>query len=237
MPPGDHVKHDPDGAGAPGAPPAPAGAARRRHPLAVGCAGLLLGMLLLWLARVPLLTAVGGYLSVGEPPRRAEAIFVFGGDAEARPFAAAELYHRGLAPRVVVPRVEAGWLNREGLMPTQTELFVRVLRLRGVPDSAIAIADLPVPSSSTVGDVRALRGWARAHHVRHVLALTSYWHTRRARLLLRRGLAGSGIEFTLCGTPSGGFQPDNWWKSENGLVTYFEEYLKLVRDTLGAADA
>jgi uncharacterized SAM-binding protein YcdF (DUF218 family) len=230
MPSGDGVKHDP-----PAAPAADPPAPPRRHALAVGCAGLLLGVLLLWLARAPLLTAVGRYLSVGEPARRADAIFVFGGDAETRPFAAAELYRQRLAPRVVVPRVEAGELSRMGLLPTQTELFVRVLRLRGVPDSAIAIASLPVPSSSTLGDARALRGWAGAHRVRRVLAVTSYWHTRRARILLRRELAGSGIAFSVYGAASGELRPDNWWKSEKGLTTYFEEYLKLARDVLEPA--
>ena len=31
------------------------------------------------------------------------------------------------------------------------------------------------------------------------------------------------------GTPAQGFDETNWWRTEAGLVTYFNEYLKVAR--------
>jgi uncharacterized SAM-binding protein YcdF (DUF218 family) len=183
----------------------------------------------LWLLRVSLLSAAARFLSVHDPIDRADAIFVLGGDPDIRPYAAAELYRRGFAPRVLVPGMETGRLAADGLIPTQTELFLRVLHKEGVPDSAVQVLNLPGGTSSTTEDAQVLAGWVRRTGARRVIAVTTTYHTRRTRLALRRALKGSDVRVMMYGAPTRGYTERNWWRYEGGLTTYFNEYVKLLR--------
>lgn len=183
----------------------------------------------MWLLRAPILTGVARFLTVHDRLQRADAIFVFGGDPDVRPFAAAALYRRGWAPRVLVPGMETGRLAAMGMVPTQTELFTGVLHREGVPDSAVAVLAMPGGTASTTDDVAVLRAWLRRTGTRRVIAVTTDYHTRRARRALRRGLKGIDVEVMMHGTPARGFDETNWWRTEAGTVAYFNEYVKLVR--------
>lgn len=212
---------------------APPPARRRRgrgRGLLVALATLLLAAALAWLLRAPILTGVARFLAVHDRVQKADAIFVFGGDPDVRPFAAAALYRRGWAPRVLVPGMETGKLAEMGMVPTQTELFTTVLRREGVPDSAVTVLRMPGGTASTTDDVAVLRAYLRRTGLRSVIAVTTSYHTRRARRALRRGLRGMPVRVAMAGTPARGFDETNWWRREQGLVTYFTEYVKLARD-------
>lgn len=183
----------------------------------------------LWLLRAPIMVAAARFLSVHDPLRRADAIFVLGGDPDIRPYAAAELYRRGLAPRVLVPGMETGRLAADGLIPTQTELFLRVLHKEGVPDSAVEVLNLPGGTSSTTEDARVLADWVHRTGARRVIAVTTTYHTRRTRLALRRALKGREVRVMMYGAATRGYTERDWWRYEGGLTTYFNEYVKLLR--------
>jgi len=211
------------------APPAPQRERRRGRRLLTALAALVVACALAWLLRARILTGAARYLSVHDAVQKADAIFVFGGDPDIRPYAAAELYRRGLAPRVLVPGMETGRLAADGLIPTQTELFLRVLKKEGVPGSAVQVLNLPGGTASTTDDARVLRDWIRRTHARRVIAVTTTYHTRRARLSLRRALQGMEVRVMMYGAPTRGYTERDWWRSESGMVTYFNEYLKLAR--------
>jgi len=183
----------------------------------------------MWLLRAPILTGVARFLTVHDRLEKADAIFAFGGDPDVRPFAAAALYRRGWAPRVLVPGMETGRLAAMGMVPTQTELFTGVLRREGVPDSAVTVLAMPGGTASTTDDVAVLRAWLRRTGARRVIAVTTDYHTRRARWALRRGLKGMDVEVVMFGTPARGYDETNWWRSEAGMVAYVNEYLKFAR--------
>ena len=65
--------------------------------LAFCCALLLAG----YVFRVPLLTGLAGAWVVNDPVAKADAIVILGGGLENRPFAAAKLFHDGVAPRIL----------------------------------------------------------------------------------------------------------------------------------------
>ncbi|HEU4557723.1 MAG TPA: ElyC/SanA/YdcF family protein [Longimicrobium sp.] len=218
-----------DAIAASGGSPAPRPKRRRGRRWLIVLSSLAAAGLLLWLLRAPILTAAAGYLSVHDPLQKADAIFVFGGDPDIRPYAAAELYHRGWAPRVLVPGMETGRLAADGLIPTQTQLFVGVLKKQGVPDTAVQVLNIPGGTTSTTDDARVLRDWVRRTHARRVIAVTTTYHTRRARLALLRAFDGMDVEVVMHGAPTRGYSERDWWKHETGLTTYFNEYLKLAR--------
>lgn len=190
-------------------------------------ASILLLCVLGWALRGRILTGAARFLTVHDRLAKADAIFVFGGDPDVRPFAAARLYREGWAPRVIVPGMLVGRTAAIGIVPTQTEMFVAVLRHQGVPDSAIVV--LPGQSSSTTADVEELRAWLKTSHAGRVICVTTDYHTRRARWSLRHGLKGVKVDTRMFGTPAAGFDETNWWRSENGLIAYFNEYVKFAR--------
>ncbi|HEX6748607.1 MAG TPA: ElyC/SanA/YdcF family protein [Longimicrobium sp.] len=202
---------------------------RRGRKLLVAFATLAVLLGGMWLLRAPILTGVARFLTVHDRLQRADAIFVFGGDPDVRPFAAAALYRRGWAPRVLVPGMETGRLAAMGMVPTQTELFTGVLHREGVPDSAVAVLPMPGGTASTTDDVAVLRAWLRRTGARRVIVVTTDYHTRRARRALRRGLKGIDVEVMMYGTPARGYDETNWWRTEAGMVAYFNEYLKFAR--------
>jgi uncharacterized SAM-binding protein YcdF (DUF218 family) len=201
--------------------------ARRRR-----LAGAVLALLLLALAayalRAPLLTGVARLLTVRDPVPRADLVLVLGGELNTRPFHAAGLYRRGVAPRVVLVRERAGPAVRQGLYPALTDVAVTILRRGGVPDSAIVVLEPPGGASSTADEARALRGYLRATGLRRVAVVTNEYHSRRARIALRRGVRGLPAEVLMAPAPAWGFTERDWWRSEEGLVAYFNEYVKLA---------
>jgi|GEM_PF-251745 len=202
---------------------------RRGRGVLIVLATLFVAGLLTWLLRAQILTAAARFLSVRDPLRRADAIFVFGGDPDIRPFAAARLYRAGWAPRVLVPGMETGRLAALDLIPTQTELFRGVLRKEGVPDGAVEVLEMPGGTSSTTEDAEVLRAWARRTGARRIIAVTTTYHTRRARYALRRALHGMDVQVTMYGAPTRGYTERDWWQAEGGLTTYVNEYIKLAR--------
>lgn len=196
---------------------------RWRVPLALAVLALLLFAL-----RVPILVGIARIVEVHEPPLRSDLILLLGGDARmaGRAQHAASLYQRGFAPRVVVARSENPPAAFLGLYPNDTDVNVGILRHAGVPDSAILVITAPHGAASTVDEGRLLAWYLRRHPAERVLLVTSEYHTRRARWAIRRGLDGLPVEIRVSGARDPRFYAGNWWRSEAGLLAYFEEYVK-----------
>src|SRR5262245_29359835 len=58
-----------------------------------------------WLQRAPLLRGAANLWIVSDPLTQSDVVAVLGGDFEVRPFVAAELYKKGLVPKVLVSQV------------------------------------------------------------------------------------------------------------------------------------
>jgi len=98
---------------------------------------LLLGLVLLYLTREPLLITGARVLTIDDARAPADYLVVLGGDAETRPFAAAALYHKRFAPKVLIFEHTTNRVTDLGLAPTHDEIYRRVLELEGVPATAI----------------------------------------------------------------------------------------------------
>ena len=191
-------------------------------------------LLALWLARVPILIGFGEFLSVGDEAareERADLIYVLGGDWMARSSYAAELYRAGVAPRVLLIRVADNPAVRLGLLPNETETTIGLLRMAGVPADAIVQYAPPGIGVESTGDEAArLREFLRENPHPRVVFVTTWFHTRRARWLLRRGLRGVPVQMVMAGASTPTLNARNWWRSESGLVLVFEEYLKFAHN-------
>ena len=149
---------------------------RRRRAIAV-LAALGLGSVL---TVRPGLRSVADFLVVADPLLLADALYVFPGRVPQRAECAADLFHDGWAPTVVVTgeRIRPE-LVAIGTPISDAEINARILAQGGVPRDAITVLR---EGTSTREDAEALRGWASTQgSVRSITAVTSPTHSRRAK--------------------------------------------------------
>jgi uncharacterized SAM-binding protein YcdF (DUF218 family) len=205
-----------------------AGRARLLRRAGIAALALLCLALAAYALRAPILTGVARLLTVRDPVSRADLVLVLGGEINTRPFHAAELYRRGVAPRVVLVRERSGPAVRQGLYPSRADVSALILRRGGVPDSAIVVLEPTGGASSTREEAGALREYLRSGGGRRVVVVTNAYHTRRARLAVRRATRSLPVEILMSPAPADGFSESDWWRSEDGLVAYFGEFAKLA---------
>jgi uncharacterized SAM-binding protein YcdF (DUF218 family) len=175
----------------------------------------------LYIFRHPLLRAAGSFWVVDEAPAPADAILVLGdddyeGDRVAR---AAELYRDRWAPLVV----GSGRYLRP--YASIAQLMQRDLTERGVPASAVVV--FAHSARNTREEVEALRKLATERKWRHVIVVTSNYHTRRTRYILRR-VWPADYEFRVIAASDVNYDPARWWESRGSVKTFLYESVGLV---------
>jgi uncharacterized SAM-binding protein YcdF (DUF218 family) len=181
---------------------------------------------------------LGAWLVVEDPLQKADAVFVLGGTLFERPLEAVDLYHEGWAPRLLLMRQIADdgevELQRRGV-PYQREFDVQldVLTRLGVPRSAIEILG---EQDSTKDEAEALRQIVGARNWSRVIVVTSKQHTRRARLVMNRRLAATGVQVILRASRYDLTDADRWWRQRGTLRFTLFETQRLIAYWLGIAD-
>jgi len=196
------------------------------------CVALLLLGLAAYAFHRPLLRGFASALTVDDAVAPADFLYVLGGDVNTRPFHAADLFRRGFAPRVVVPRTQDRPASERGFYPNDADVAVRILQQEGVPDSAITMLDMPGGVTSTQDEGRVLRDYLRGQPAQRVIVVTSAFHTRRARWTLRRELRGVEADLRMAAAEDDRFDASNWWTREAGFLAYVSEMLKFVHTLL-----
>ncbi|HEV7903239.1 MAG TPA: YdcF family protein [Pyrinomonadaceae bacterium] len=166
---------------------------------------------------------------------QADCIFVLSGASEyvERTRHAAELWRRGVAPKVVLTNdnLRGGWNSAEQRNPFFSERAAEELRRAGVPAAQIEV--LPEPVASTYDEAVRLRAYASEHKLDSVLVVTSAYHSRRALWTMRRVLRDSGVRVGVSPVAAGGAAGQTpggfgWWLSPRGWRSVAPEYPKLV---------
>jgi len=199
---------------------------KQRKPIAAIVLAALLALGAAWMLRAAWLPAALGWLDVGQRPAEADCVLVFAGAENTRPWAAAALYRGGLARRILITRVAPSDEVRAGLLPAREEVNRRVLVHCGVPEESIEA--IGRECSNTFEEAQALRRFLENSPHRRVLAVTSAFHTRRARFALRRALKGIDVQLVVVSAPEADIRADNWWHSREGFQLVVAEYFKLA---------
>ena len=181
---------------------------------------------------------LGAWLVVEDPLQKADAIFVLGGTMFERPLEAVDLYHEGWAPRMLLMRQIADFgeaeLEQRGVtFQREIDVQVDVLTKLGVPRQAIVI--LP-PQNSTRDEADALLDAAVTNHWARVIVVTSKQHTRRARLVIARRLAGTNSRVIMRASRYDHADVDAWWRHRSTLRFTLFESQRLIAYWLGIAD-
>lgn len=187
--------------------------------------GLLLAVIVALTLLVTILAFASSWLLQSDELQPAEAIVILAGDAR-RTRHAADLFRRGLAPRVLVSRPVRTARERllDGLdipFPRAEQLDFEVLRKTGVP--AANISFYGDGSVSTFEEALALQRLFAGKSPR-LLVVTSPYHVRRARMILVDAIPG--VDLRVVATPYEEF-PERWWTSQDAARDLLLEMAKL----------
>ena len=188
-------------------------------------ATVILGTLL-YFFRAPILRAAAHGWIIDEPAIPAQAIVILGGGEEYRPFAAAELYKKGIAPIILVPKVELDATQTLGLRPTTTQIILGVLKSQGVPDTSIQLYGDNV--GSTRDEAVGVQTWVAAQNPPlspAVLVIpTDPFATRRTNAFFEKTLPNLDIRVIVT-TPKD-IDVETWWTQERSLISFQNEVIK-----------
>jgi uncharacterized SAM-binding protein YcdF (DUF218 family) len=190
-------------------------------------------------AAVWALAHAGSYLQHEDTLRRADAIFVLAGTRFERALEAADLYHEGYAPAILLSpgQVEPAEniLRRKGIdLLHEVEQVRDALVGLGIPRDAITVGvgavDNTAAEAKLLREVAAPRGW------RVVIVVTSKYHTRRAGFAMRRGLAGAGITVVVRASRYDPSDPAHWWRHRGDIRRLMQEWPKVLAYRLGLSN-
>jgi uncharacterized SAM-binding protein YcdF (DUF218 family) len=156
----------------------------------------------------------------------ADAIAVLGGGLETRPFAAAELYKKGMAPLILVSDAKPSPAEKLGIVASHVEGNRGVLLKLGVPGQAIS--GFGVEVASTYEEARALSDWAARSGAHRVIVPTELFASRRVRWILNKQLGQVGAEVEIQALPPLEYGIDDWWKDERGVISFQNEIIKYL---------
>lgn len=184
------------------------------------------------------LSRLGAFLVVEDPLAKADAIFVLGGTRYERPLEAVELFHAGWATRITLMRQisdngELDLMRRRVPYRREVDEQIDVLVRLGVPQSAITVlneANSTAEEADALYDIATKERWTRA------IVVTSKQHTRRARLVMRRRLSGTGIDVVVRASRLDNADVSRWWRSRSTLRFTLFESQRLLGYWIGIAD-
>ncbi len=194
--------------------------------LILGIFAIIVGLGVLYGFRNPLLRGAADLWIVNQSVAKADAIVVLGGGLETRPFAAAKLYHQGLAPRILLMNVKPSPTTKLGITPTEQELTRQVLLLQGV--ALTNLVEVGNQVASSYDESLAVRDWVKLTQARRIIITTDLFHTRRVSWLYAKELAGLNVEVIVSAVPAKEYTAADWWLHEEGLIAFDNEVIKLV---------
>jgi uncharacterized SAM-binding protein YcdF (DUF218 family) len=182
---------------------------------------------------------LGRFLAQEDPLAKADAIFIFAGSQAERPLEAADLYHAGYAPMMVLTRPQeepaVEFLARRGIeLPTRFALMREVLQKLKVPDEAIIIPDRvhdnTAQEAETLRDLTVRRGWRR------VILVSSKYHLRRVGMASRRALRGTDVTIIRRASRYDPSVPERWWQHRPDLRLMLWEVPKVLGYAVGVGE-
>ncbi len=180
----------------------------------------------IWLERVALLQGAAELWIVSDAATPSDVAVVLGGGLDVRPFAAADLYKRGLVKRVLISQVGDDRLVSIGATLNHTEANRLVLLKLGVPDEVIE--RFGTESKNTRDEAIALSEWSIRNHAASFIIPTEIFSARRVRFIFHRVLKGETSHIEVLSLDPPLYTRADWWKTDTGLIAFQNEVVKYV---------
>jgi uncharacterized SAM-binding protein YcdF (DUF218 family) len=165
------------------------------------------------------------WLDVGSSPQKADAVVLLNGSWNTRPLVAAALVHGGWAPKLILNTVAAHPSQLSGAVPPYFDIAMKALDYGGVPRDRVVRLDSA--ASTTFDEAKAVADYLTDHPAKRLIVVTEGPHSRRARWIFQRVLAGRPVEILMFSGPAEEFDNENWWQCEAGFLYVVSEYFKL----------
>ncbi len=165
------------------------------------------------------------WLDVGGPPQKADAVVLLNGGMNTRPVVAAALVHGGWAPKILLNTVAAHPSEISGAVPPYYQIALKVLDYGGVSRDHVVLLDSA--AATTFDEAKAVADYLAAHPAKRLMIVTEGPHSRRARWIFQRTLAGRPVEIEMVSAPTDEFDSEDWWRCEEGFLFVVSEYFKL----------
>lgn len=173
-------------------------------------------------AHSPLLAGMARFMTVSTPLERADLVVPLYQDPDAVPAAAAAVLRDGYAPRIALHRRHPGRVEALGLILPRHEVWRRILEARGVPPAAILVVGRDIENDADLAAaITAALGPDRPGRI--IVVASAPW-SRLASNSLRRAFADTAVDIDMHAVPIAAFNDSTWWKTQSGLVTYFDVY-------------
>jgi len=187
-----------------------------------------------YLQRHRILVAVGTFLVSEDPLVPSDAIAVLSGGLPERILEGVDLFHRGLAPRILLSpnvrnaRVQARMKVLGVEFPLKVEISRRIALKKGVPPKAIVLV---APIESTKDEAVNILAFMKDRNLRSLIVVTSKYHTTRTRFIFQ-SVAGSDARVIVRASRYDDFDPKRWWRERFQSKMVFNEYVKLFNHFL-----
>ena len=203
--------------------PRPSSMTRRLLLALVICIAVL--ALWAWLKPDILLRGAADLWIISDEPASADAIAVLGGGLEYRPFAAADYYRRGFAPKILISNIGATPAEQLGVLQSHVRANSEVLQKLGVPPAAIE--PFGDHLSDTFAEATALHEWAVRNGAHRIIVPTDIFATRRLLWTLHH-VFGNDAAILVPAVNPPDYLRDNWWKNERGVIGFQNEVMKYL---------
>jgi uncharacterized SAM-binding protein YcdF (DUF218 family) len=199
------------------------------HSASIAVLGLfaLISIVAIAVSREFWLPQAGRFLIVEDQLQAADAIVPLAGE-RARVFSAAELFGLGYADWFVLTEM---WVAKPNPTVSYIDSVLEQATRAGVTRDRIVVA--PGVATTTYDEVLNIRELAREQGWSSVIAVTSPFHSLRAKLILNDLLTSEGIRVTVQPIPDHWYEAEHWWRTRIGRQSTASEYLKLMMYAIG----
>lgn len=160
----------------------------------------------------------GKFLVIDEPGR-SEAILVLAGETDVRLARALELYRQGYATQIIID------VPADVRIYSWTQLELARKYIETLPESKF-MAVCTIRGQSTRDEAKEASACIQVSGARHVLLVTSDYHTRRTLSTFSREIPNH--TFTVAAAYDATQFGVEWWRNRQWAKTNLDEWLRLV---------
>lgn len=162
------------------------------------------------------------YLDLKAPARRADIAFAFGSARSAPTHVAAKLFLEGIVDYIVL----TGGRNRQS-GEIEADKHLPILRQKGIPPERIILENRSTNTMENVCFARALiEKRLNMDHVNAIVAVSKWYHSRRAVMTLKRFLP-QGISYFTSTYQLRFIRRNDWWQNETGRRYVMKEWYNI----------
>jgi len=214
---------------------------QRSHRIAIlSVVVILITVISLYVFRAQLLSKAGEFLLFEEQPEKVDLIVVLrGGKNFERLLTAFELYKSGYGNKIYISKSlsdhASSAISKFGIhIPSNQEQMGSILKQLNVPAEDIILDDQRA-GGGTLGEARRVRKVVSKLKLKKIIVVTSWYHTRRTRLIYSRVFSNTGVRCIIVAAKKeySKSSPSNWWKYRYQAMYVLQEFPKLCLAYLG----